>query len=83
MTELRLGDKGAAKKLLDNIHEDFDPGDNADYFRRLLMYKGVVKPEDVLPKDIAGMKPLDVVTLALVFPTTTGTMEKRKVKRAD
>lgn len=63
MTELRLGDKGAAKKLLDNIHEDFDPGDNADYFRRLLMYKGVVKPEDVLPKDIAGMKPLDVVTL--------------------
>lgn len=63
MTELRLGDKGAAKKLLDNIHEDFDPGDNADYFRRLLMYKGVVKPEDVLSKDIAGMKPLDVVTL--------------------
>ena len=63
MTELRLGDRAAAEKLLDNIHEDFDPGDNTAYFRRLLMYKGVVKPEEVLPEDIHSLDPLQLITM--------------------
>lgn len=63
MTLVRLGDREAAEKVLENIHEDFDPGENGDYFRRLLMYKGLVAPADVLPADISGMVPLDVITL--------------------
>ncbi|MDO5545957.1 MAG: tetratricopeptide repeat protein [Eubacteriales bacterium] len=63
MTLLRLGDREAAEAVLENIREDFEPGDNGDYFRRLLMYKGLVAPADVLPADISGMAPLDVITL--------------------
>ena len=63
MTELRLGDRAAAEKLLDNIHEDFDPGENTAYFRRLLMYKGVIKPEEVLPEDIHSLDPLQLITM--------------------
>ena len=63
MTELRLGNPEAAVKLLDNIHEDFDPGDNGAYFRRLLMYKGVIRPEEVLPEDLSSLSPLDVITM--------------------
>lgn len=63
MTELRLGDRAAAEKLLDNIREDFDPGDNTAYFRRLLMYKGLVAPEEVLPQDLASMEPLQIITM--------------------
>lgn len=63
MTELRLGDRAAAEKLLENIHEDFDPGDNTAYFRRLLMYKGIVKPEEVLPKDLSSLDALELITM--------------------
>ena len=63
MTELRLGDRAAAEKLLDNIREDFDPGENTAYFRCLLMYKGNVAPEEVLPKDLESMEPLELITM--------------------
>lgn len=63
MTELRLGDRAAAEKLLDNIREDFDPGENTAYFRRLLMYKGIVAPEEVLPQDLEAMEPLELITM--------------------
>ena len=63
MTELRLGDRAAAEKLLDNVHENFKPGESKDYFRRLLMYKGILKPEEVLPKDISTLEPLDLITM--------------------
>ncbi len=63
MTKLRLGDREGAEKLLHNIQEDFDPGDNGAYFRRLLMYKGIVKPEEVLPEDLSTLDALDLVTM--------------------
>ena len=63
MTELRLGDREAAEKLLDNVREDFDPGENTAYFRRLLMYKGVVKPEEVLPSDLSSLDALELITM--------------------
>ncbi len=63
MTELRLGDREAAEKLLENVHEDFNPGESKDYFRRLLMYKGILKPEEVLPADITTLDPLDLITM--------------------
>ncbi|MEG2233953.1 MAG: tetratricopeptide repeat protein [Oscillospiraceae bacterium] len=63
MTELRLGDRDAAQKIIENVKEDFDPGDNTAYFRRLLMYKGIVKPEEVLPADISSLEALDLITM--------------------
>lgn len=63
MTELRRGRPDAAVKLLDNIREDFDPGENTAYFRRLLMYKGVIRPEEVLPADLKSMEPLEIITM--------------------
>ena len=63
MTELRLGDRAAAEKLLDNIQPDFNPGDNTAYFRRLLMYKGLVKPEEVLPADLNALAPIELITM--------------------
>lgn len=63
MTLLRLGKRDEAIKLLDNVQEDFDPGDNTAYFRRLLMYKGVIKPEEVLPEDITTLEALDLITM--------------------
>ncbi len=63
MTELRLGNREKAQALLENIKEDFNPGDNTAYFRRLLMYKGILKPEEVIPEDISKMQCLEVVTM--------------------
>jgi len=63
MTLIRLNRKEDAVKLLEKIHEGMEAGDNEDYYRRLLMYKGLVKPEDVLPADLASQPALDVITL--------------------
>jgi tetratricopeptide (TPR) repeat protein len=63
MTELRLGDRDAAEKILEYIHEDFDPGPNTAYFRRLLMYKGILSPEEVLPEDPASLDALQLITM--------------------
>lgn len=63
MTLLRLGRKDETAKLLECIHEGMEYGDNWDYYRRLLMYKGLVKPEEVLPEDLSKLEPLDVITL--------------------
>lgn len=63
MTNLRLGKKDEAEKLLDYIKEDFDPGDNFAYFRRLLMYKGILKPEEVLPANLAEQPAIDIITM--------------------
>lgn len=63
MTELRLGDRDAAEKLLDYISEDFDPGPNTAYFRRLLMYKGILSPEEILPADLGSLDALQLITI--------------------
>lgn len=63
MTCQRLDRMDKAKEILEYIREDFDPGDNGAYFRRLLMYKGVLKPEEVLPKDLSSLPPLEIITM--------------------
>ncbi len=63
MTKLRMGDPAGAAAVLEHIKEDFDPGENVAYFRRLLMYKGVIKPEEVLPTDLNSIDPLDLITM--------------------
>jgi tetratricopeptide (TPR) repeat protein len=48
MTLMRLGRKAEAAKLLERISPKMDILENASYHRRLLMYKGLEKPETLL-----------------------------------
>ncbi len=59
----RLGRKEEAKVLLERIHDDTEYGENYAYFQRLKMYKGEIKPEELMPKDWASADPLNVVTM--------------------
>jgi len=55
MTLRRLGRKDEAGRLLDAIRADLSPTEERPYLNRLLMYKGVLAPEDLLR---AGGDPL-------------------------
>jgi tetratricopeptide (TPR) repeat protein len=57
----RLGKTKEAAALLEPISETMEIIENRSYHRRLLMYKGVLKPEDLLSGDKAS--PLDVATM--------------------
>ena len=60
MTLRRLGKKEEAEKLLERITPNMEPGMVVSYHRRLLMYKGLIKPEELMtdaPND------LEVVTM--------------------
>jgi tetratricopeptide (TPR) repeat protein len=48
MTYRRLGRHGAAKQLLHQVSEKMEILENDSYHRRLLMYKGVLRPDDLL-----------------------------------
>ena len=48
MTYRRLGRHGAAKLLLDQVTEEMDILENESYHKRLLMYKGLLEPEQLL-----------------------------------
>ena len=48
MTLMRLGRKAEAAKVLERITPKMDILENASYHRRLLMYKGLEKPEALL-----------------------------------
>jgi hypothetical protein len=48
MTLMRLGRKAEAAKLLERISNKMEILENGSYHRRLLMYKGVEKPETLL-----------------------------------
>jgi tetratricopeptide (TPR) repeat protein len=60
MTLRRLGRKEEAQKVLEPIKEGMNVLDNAAYYNRLLMYKGLRKPEDVLASD--EQDPLQIAT---------------------
>ena len=60
MTYRRLGRHGAAKLLLDQVSEKMDILENDSYHRRLLMYKGVFRPEQLL--DSANADDLTIAT---------------------
>lgn len=62
MTSMRLGNKDKAKEILDGISDGMEYGDNLDYYQRLKMYKGQIKPEDLLPEDLSKESALSVVT---------------------
>jgi tetratricopeptide (TPR) repeat protein len=48
MTYRRLGRHGAAKQLLDHVTDKMEILENESYHKRLLMYKGAIKPEQLL-----------------------------------
>jgi tetratricopeptide (TPR) repeat protein len=48
MTYRRLGRHGAAKQVLDQVTENMEILENDSYHKRLLMYKGLIKPEQLL-----------------------------------
>lgn len=48
MTLMRMGDKAAAARVLERITPKMDILENGSYLRRLLMYKGLEKPDALL-----------------------------------
>ena len=60
MTLMRLGRKAEAAKVLDRISPKMEILENGSYHRRLLMYKGLEKPEALL--DPANADALTVAT---------------------
>lgn len=48
MTYNRLGKTETAQKLLEKVTEEMEIVENASYHKRLLMYKGIMEPEDLL-----------------------------------
>lgn len=60
MTLRRLGRHDEAAKLPEPIRADMEIIENRAYHRRLLMYKGVLKPEDLLATE--GASDLDPAT---------------------
>lgn len=62
MTLMRQQKAEETKGLLDFVSPETDCGDNRAYHRRLLMYKGVIKPEDLF--SIENLSDVDFVTLS-------------------
>jgi tetratricopeptide (TPR) repeat protein len=60
MTYRRLGRHGAATLLLDQVSDKMDILENDSYHRRLLMYKGTLRPEQLL--DTANADDLTIAT---------------------
>lgn len=48
ITLMRLGEKEKAQAVIDNIGEDMDYGENISYYNLLLMYKGLINPDELL-----------------------------------
>ena len=79
MTLRRLGKKDEAQKVLDPIKEGMTVLDNGSYYQRLLMYKGLRKPEDILGND--EKDPLQIATQGYGvgnFYLVNGDVEKAK-----
>ena len=62
MTCKRLGREERADQLLEMVREDTDPGENASYLRRILMYKGLIKPEELMQFEGAEFPDLEIAT---------------------
>ncbi len=61
MTLRRMGRDSEAAALLDPIREDMDIIENHAYHKRLLMYKGILSPEELL--DPPNASDLDLATM--------------------
>jgi tetratricopeptide (TPR) repeat protein len=64
MTYRRMGRDADAKALLEPITEQMDIIENTAYHKRLLMYKGLVKPEELLGGPVGGSTLAEGVQLA-------------------
>lgn len=62
MTLMRLGKKQEADNLLGLVSEDTDPGENISYKKRVLMYKGLSKPENLIEYEGADFPDLELAT---------------------
>lgn len=62
MTLMRLGKKDEADKMLDLVTEDTDPGENISYKKRVLMYKGIIEPEELIEFEGADFPDLEMAT---------------------
>lgn len=54
-TTIRMGDTLKAQELLEPITSNMEIIENDAYHKRLLMYKGAIQPEDVMPLDTADI----------------------------
>lgn len=48
MTYIKLGLKDEALAILDKVHQHMIMIENDSYFKRIMMYKGIFKPEDLI-----------------------------------
>ena len=55
MTYRRMGRDDDAAQVLDDIREEMDILENGSYHKRLLMYKGLVEPEELLNSDASEL----------------------------
>lgn len=62
MTLTRLGRRTEADALLAPINEDTDCGENYAYLRRILMYKGLIKPEELIVTEGSFIPELEIAT---------------------
>lgn len=62
MTLMRLGKQEEADELLYLVTEDTDPGENLSYKRRVLMYKGLIKPDELIDFEGAEFPDLEMAT---------------------
>lgn len=62
MTLRRMGEDEQAKKLLTLVDEDMQIIENHAYHRRLLMYKGKLKPDDLISEEGSESYDLDLAT---------------------
>ena len=56
MTLMRQGKEDKASLILEKIHTDMVVGENTSYHRRLLMYKGLLDPGNLISEDAADLE---------------------------
>ncbi|MFA1822750.1 tetratricopeptide repeat protein [Virgibacillus oceani] len=62
MTLMQNGKTETAEKLLSNVSTEMDAGPNTSYYRRLLMYKSLIDPEELIQYDGAKLPDLELAT---------------------
>lgn len=62
MALMHLGKKQEANDLLGLVTEDTDPGENLSYKKRVLMYKGIIKPEELIEYEGSEFPDLELAT---------------------
>ncbi len=56
MTLMRQGKEDKASLILEKIRADMEVGENTSYHQRLLMYKGLLNPEDLITDDAEDLE---------------------------